>query len=251
VEDVNQSTYFSLLIETEPGEIRAMVFDKPTSQEPAALEMSGELNVPLLSSHKIFRQNYSEVKLSIQTDRFSIVPDAFFDINRLKAIADAAFGFDNEKDEILFSPIKELGVTAIFAIDKSVFSKIKDVFPQAVFFHSSKPFLLSVFNPKNPLTLYVQLASKFVELAVMDREKLLFYNLFPIHEVEDAVYHVLNVCKTLGIENDTIQIELLCGDSNKSFGSWLTKFYPNFKSVQLPSGLKRPTSSLLNLSKCE
>jgi hypothetical protein len=251
VEDANQSTYSSLLIETEPGEIRAMVFDKPNSTSSAVFEISGELNVQLLSSHKIFRQNYSDVRISVQTERFSVVPDAFFDASRVNFVADISFKFDNEKDEILFSPIRELGVNVVFAIDKLVFSKIKEVFPQAIFFHSAKPFLFSVFNPQNSLSLYVQLGSRIVELTIMDKEKLIFYNLFPIHEVEDAVYHVLNVCKTLKIENDTIHVELLYGNANKSFGDWLAKFYPNFKSVHLPGQLKRPTVSLLNLHKCE
>ncbi|MFN3917118.1 MAG: DUF3822 family protein [Flavobacteriales bacterium] len=251
MEGINQATYSSLLIETEPGEIRAMVFDKPADQNPAILEISGELNVQLLSAHKIFRQNYIEVKLSVQTDRFSVIPDAFFDASRLEPVAQVSFGFDEKKDEILFSPIRELGVTTVFAIDKPVFSKIKEVFPQAIFFHSSKPFLLSVFNPQAPLTLYVQLGGKFVELTIMSGEKLIFYNLFFILEIEDAVYHVLNVCKTLKIQNDTIQVELLYEDNNKLFSDWLSKFYPNFQSVKSASRLKCPTVSLLNLNKCE
>lgn len=167
-------------------------------------------------------------------------------------IAAAAFSYFPEKEDLLVSVLKELQLVSISAVEKELMRQLRQKFPQAVICHSSHAFLSSVFEPEQPLTLHLQHSESILEFAIMEKESLLFYNQFLVHAPEDAVYHLLNVCKVLKLEQQAIQLRFYFGDAYPELKKWLDKFFPKVVCIgENTVGLKHPTQSLFSLDKCE
>jgi hypothetical protein len=240
-----------LYLEAEPEAIRAMVFVKGQASLAEYVEFSGGLNASLLGTHKLFRQPYESVKISLQTHRFSLVPEAFFQKDKVEQIAKASFLFDEEKEELLVSHIKPLGVAVVSVAEKALLNEIKSKFPYASVYHSSYPFLSTVYRAGQPLTIHLQCTDKTLEFAIIENERILFYNQFPVHTAEDAVYHLLNVCKTLNIERQAAELLFYFGNVHSELKDWLQKFFPKMVCTEEKQGFKQPTYSIFRLDKCE
>jgi hypothetical protein len=217
----------------------------------------------VLEKDETLNHNFNTVRFLGYTQQSTLVPDAFFDRNKM--VEYLAFNYAGDIDHEIYSNfITPLGLHNVLALPRELVSLIALHFRKVEFMNQTTPFLSNIANHHDSLikpSVYVGLNPGFFDVACTGEGKLKLYNTFQYANECDLLYYVVFVCNQMGF--DTRHIPLyLSGELSARLSHYdiLKLYIPETKYdeiVGIPSlapGLKQLRAvgflNLLNLQMC-
>lgn len=154
-------------------------------------------------SEKVFRK----CSLTFDTDEFTLVPNAFFDVAKGRDLLE----FNTGKPSLLPAhlPLQEMDAVMIFNQDEYV-RELSKQFPNVRIFPTAYLFIKNALAraERDETTLHLSRTSNHSLLAVVKNKKLLLLNHFDVQNEEDILYHASNAAMRLNIDFEHAGIEL-------------------------------------------
>jgi hypothetical protein len=156
----------------------------------------------LFSQYEMLSRKFKNVYFSFESPLFTIVPTELFIPEKSKQLLELVHQLP-DLYEVRFTHVKELNITVIYAMPSSLASNWIDKQPKTIFIGHSAPLVTSCALAKTskdePLILTLLSEGFFVQTITKDKE-LLHCNSFPLYDVNDTVYHLINTCKLLDLD---------------------------------------------------
>jgi hypothetical protein len=187
-------------VESLPGPdyIFIKTFDKDASENL----------VTSLLSHNLFDlKEFYAIRIMIHEAFFTLVPETIFDLRDMKAYLGLSHP-DRLKSKALSNRIASAGAVCVFSMEQTVYFLLKNKFPDSDFCHTSLP-LCNMALHKGMDGCFIQCYQKSIEIAIVKEQKLMLYNIYPIHHENDIVYFILNTYKSIKL--DTLYHPLFIG----------------------------------------
>ena len=146
----------------------------------------------------------------------TLVPNYLFDSNE----AEAYIKFNHGKkanEQIQHHDIKPLNLINVFSCPEMLTNLLRKYQPNIRLFHQTAPFIETVLAAPS-LThspgLAIFFYSRYLDILVVNHQKLLFYNTFQINAPEDTVYYLAGVSNLFNIDLLTTKL-IYAGDLNQ------------------------------------
>jgi len=187
-----------------------------------------------IQSDAFMNKPYKGVNMIYVTRKSVIVPNAIFDKQSLKEIAQANFDI-LPTEEIQFNKLKSISAYNVFVVPSYITTLMVNQFPEINFYHQATPFIENlILNTSDELKVSINLYYDFIDIAVTEKGKLLFYNTFGYQTSTDLLYLVANVCGKLKLEKDVPIV--LSGYIERESNNFklLFKYFSNVSCAEIP-----------------
>ena len=161
----------------------------------------------ILVSDDYFRKRYRKVNIVVPSHKFTLVPAPLFEPSK----AVEYFDFNHTRDEntiILSNRVTLPDAFIIFSLPGELSSMLGSSFPDTPVNIHLRPLLRHIaYGNRNPggRSIHVHLESSFFNLAIFDQGLLKICNSFTYKNTSDILYHVMNVFRQTGIDqNETL-----------------------------------------------
>jgi hypothetical protein len=164
------------------------------------------------SDHQWLKQPFHSIKLLFESNRSTLVPSPLFDEGEKASFSN--FNFTVNEDEIvLFNKLKNLDAYIVFSVPELIIKTTTELFPDHISFCHSGAFIESLLilnkNLKAEKRLFVNTRNNFLDIAILDGRKLLFFNTFKYQSKEDFIYFVIFVFEQLQLNPEEIELILM------------------------------------------
>ncbi len=178
-------------------------------KELSPYEVQRELK-EVLREHNIHEMEISDVVVIHRNPLFNLVPKALFDKNEL-----ANYLKFNTKilatDLIEYDELESYDVVNVFVPYMNINNFVFDLFGEFEFVHNGtillQSLLKSVGNTSEPIC-YINVGYRQMDMIVISRKQLIFYNSFNFHTKEDFVYYLLFSFEQLDLDPENIPLRL-------------------------------------------
>lgn len=211
--DSQHSESCDLLIRIYPKRISYAVVDHETDQLKVLLDSPDEgglIGLKRLMEHDAnLKLSYNQVKISIQTTKFTFIPSELYaesDVDSYALFANPLPG-----DDVLIKEITSLQIKNIAAVDKSLRKYITNNFKAPLIFNQIDPLVessLKLYHTGPKDTLSIHFNSDSFEILVLKDSKLLYYNLFSTESLNEFNYFLLGVIRDLQLKNFNTNVTL-------------------------------------------
>lgn len=193
---------------------------------------------------------YKTIQILIDSPS-SIVPFEHFDEERIEDIYN--FNFPHQKGKVvLYNILPKSNTAIIFAIDKNAYQLLNETFPQAKFYSVETPvieYLVEKSKIRETQKLYVYFHEQTINLYIFNNGKLHFGNNFTYSDLNDALYFILQVWKTQGLNQFTDELHLLGNlpkeeNTRKELHRFIKQVYQNNPTAEF--GLKPEKGNLVS-----
>jgi hypothetical protein len=261
------SEKYDLLIRIYPKRISYAVINQNTDQLKVLVDSPGEGGLKglkkLTDQDPILKLKYHQVKVSVQTPKFTFIPNEIYSESEIDSYA--LFASPVLESDVLIKEISSLKIKNISAIDKSLRKYITGNFTNAIIFNQADPLIessLKFYHSTPKTTLSIQFNSDSFEILVLKDNSLLYYNLFSIESINEFNYFLLGVTRDLQLKSFNTDV-VLSGEitEKQNFYKCVQKYFTHISFAD--SGmLVRQTSifrdviphqffSLISLNLCE
>ncbi|MDR1172884.1 MAG: DUF3822 family protein [Bacteroidales bacterium] len=207
--DISQAESYHLSVQNGPDGLSFCVFNTvinkcivlrnyPISADPSAL--LSECSV-IFECDDLLGLRYKTSSYLWISPRCTLVPDHLFD----QGEADACLEFNHGAmagEQTMQNYIRSVGLYNIFSCPEALAALFRLYQHNINFFHQAMPFIESVVAGMSPSVrgMAVYFYSHYLDIAVVENRKLLFYNTFPINAPEDSVYYLAGVSNLFDID---------------------------------------------------
>lgn len=176
------------------------------------------------SSGLYLQQNYAEVKISVLTPDFSIVPKEFMDADKdpQKWLEFSAEIFQDDRIET--SELNNIDAELIYSYSEDISHILNEKFGHSQIESASAIFINSIVSEDEKAVFFVNLHHGCIEIMLRMDGKLLFYNIFETETREDAVYYILNAYKQLGLDPNKTELYYFGGNLGEESMKMLMNF---------------------------
>jgi len=192
---------------------------------------------------------YKNIQILIDSPS-SIVPFERFDEEKIEDIYN--FNFPHQKGKVvLYNILPKSNTVILFAIDKNAYQLLNETFPQARFYSIETPvieYLVEKSKIRETQKLYVYFHEHTINLYTFINGKLYFGNNFTYSDLNDALYFILQVWKTLGLNQFTDELHLLGNlpkeeNTRKELHRFIKQVYQNNPTAEF--GLKAEKGNIV------
>jgi len=235
------SNFFSAaLIDTDRNKFVALFdyrFPYPLSNDDLTEKILQifEQNKPLLDNH------YDSVVLSFCGFNNTLVPDVFFDADRLDEFYYANHQRQSTEttNKLLFDNLRRISARNIYSVPKSLFDFFNSWYSNLSIFHGATPFIegvLTLHKNTSERTVTVNIQNTYFEMVVNQGGNLLYYNKFNFMSTEDFIYFLVFVYEQLEM-NPESQVLNIAGTTEKNSALIVlaSKYIRHLQFVQRPS----------------
>lgn len=164
----------------------------------------------LFETHKIRKNQFSEVVVIHRNNLFCLVPKALFNkddlANYLKFNAKIL-----ANDHLVYDEIENMEMANVYVPYVNINNYIYDLFGDFEFMHHGtvliKYLINSHGNNKEPIC-YAHIMDGHMDIAVIQNKKLLLYNNFSFTSKEDFIYYLLFTLEQLQLDTETTMLKL-------------------------------------------
>ncbi len=174
-------------------------FDPPATKE-TFLDMVDEV----IKKDAYLQKQYKEVNFIYPSDKFMLMPEKYFERKKLKFY----FEIDNELEngeEIQFNYIPEIKAYLLFGISSDITNFFVNAFPIINFYQQGIPVIrnyLRLSQDADEPTIAVNIIKNFLlDVLVVRKGQVLFYNIYKCHGEQQAVYDIVKVAKEFGFSS--------------------------------------------------
>ena len=157
----------------------------------------------------LLNRDYERAMLEVNTPTM-LVPIQEFDEQSLRELYNATFtGY--ESYALIHQVLPHLNAIVAFAVNKDLRLVVEDHFTDVRFQHVMQPVWSHMLNRSFTGTrrkLYAYFHDKYVDVFSFDKNRFRFSNRFEMTSVNDAVYHILHVWKTIGMDAQSDELYL-------------------------------------------
>ena len=167
----------------------------------------------IIVSEDLLCKHFKNIKIILNISKFTLIPAALFDSDKLKAI----FSFNqnlSENEDVLYYRLPNYELYILFSINKNLKQIFSEWYSGIEFYHQSCPFIqhhLSVNKNNNETKVYIDVAVDCFDIMVIKSSDLLFYNTFNFVNEEDFAYFVMNTYDKLKLNPELVPA-FLSGD---------------------------------------
>ncbi len=166
--------------------------------------------VALFEKHSLHSKKFSEVIIVHRNNLFSLVPKAFFDRNEMPNY----LKFNTKilaTDHIDYDEIEGHDIMNVYVPFVNVNNYIYDLYGEFTFKHNGTVMVESLLkvntSDKEPIC-YVHIAHRQLDITVLAKKKLEFFNSFKFSTKEDLVYYLLFTMEQLNLDTETTKLKL-------------------------------------------
>lgn len=156
------------------------------------------------------QQDYDNVQVLISSPS-SMVPFELFEEERIEELY--SFNFPHRKGScVLYNILSKSNATILYAIDKSAYQLLNETFPHIRYYSVESPvieYLAEKSKIRETQKLYVYFHEHTLNLYIYTNGKLYFANNFTYTDLNDALYFILQVWKSQGLNQFTDELHLL------------------------------------------
>jgi hypothetical protein len=186
-----------------------------------------------IRNHRWLELPYSDIRIYYEAVKSTLVPSPLF-LNEVKENF-ARFNFTTPGNhKVLYDKIQNLDAKIVYELPESFVHLWTDIFPHHTFSCHAGCFidLVLLINKNSPFQkkVFVNVRKSFVDLAVPEGNKLLFFNSFEFRTKEDFIYYMIFVFEQLAINPEETEL-LLSGfiDRNSPLFDILYKYVKNIR----------------------
>jgi len=206
---------------------------------------------------------YKDSRNMLISPRCTLVPEHLFDEND----ADLYLTFNHGKaigEQTLHNHIGLANAYNVFSYPEELMAMLQLYQPNIKLFHHATPLIetsVACMNTSDQINVCVYYYSGYLDITVIEKSKLLFYNTFQINAPEDAVYYYTLALNSLKIDNTSTKLIYAGNIKNMSPEISLLKFYvddatdfdlPDVAySNSISEPLRKEFINLFNLYRCE
>jgi len=165
----------------------------------------------LLQENAIHLSPCESLYLSVDFPYPLLIPAALYSENKKELFY--FWNYYPSSHPLLFADkLNTLDTIVIYPLEKVIASQLNNLFPQAKQLHQLSA-LLPILQKKHhknntERSLFVQIKKTWFDLIIFQEEKLLFFNTFQYHSVEDFLYFLLYSMQLLSIDPEKQKIEI-------------------------------------------
>ncbi|GAC1380942.1 MAG: hypothetical protein NVSMB45_04930 [Ginsengibacter sp.] len=176
----------------------------------------------ILDEKQVLRKTYNKVIISYSFSEFALVPYSLYSEEEHRSILNTLYGTGSDK-MILNDNLPNLEIHNFYSIPLYIHYYVISHFPLAKFNHEVSYLLKN--EPFEATAIQVNFHHSKLVVIVWVNGKLVLANTFFFTAAEDVIYHLLNVCKQLGLDNST---DILVGgmiDNDSALAKEINKYF--------------------------
>jgi len=199
----------------------------------------------LVSQLEWYNTSYRNIRIFIDNEIFTLVPEALFDINQ----AETYLYLVHKKLpnlQVLHNALIKQQTICVFALPQSGYAAIRSVLGNAEIIHQSLLLIQTAteFN-ENDLKqhLLVGIATSYITVLQYHQNEIKFLNTYHVDADTDTVYFILSVAEQLKLQADKFGIYVM-GDisSSSATNGLLKKYIPHVQTMNRFDGIQYPLS---------
>nr|NQU90000.1 DUF3822 family protein [Bacteroidota bacterium] len=166
----------------------------------------------LISGSAWLKLSYSSTQAIIESPKTTLIPQPLFDTEHI----DAHLKFNHPvgiEDTISFDRLPTLDAVNVFACPTSLYELINTWFPDSKTHHFASPLIESLLirnkNREDGYHLYVHVREDFFDIVILNRNRLIFYNMFNYRSHNDFAYYIIYVIEQMKLNPETVDVILL------------------------------------------
>lgn len=201
---------FSFYVSSSPEDFTFIPFPiNPTVSLTANLREAIS-QIPELS------EPYKNIQILVDSPS-TILPFECFEEEKIDQLY--AFNYPHRKNyTVLYNILPKSNATLLFSIDKSAYQLLAEQFPHAYFYSVETPVmehLVEKSKLRETQKLYVYFHGCTIHVYIFNNGKLYFANNFTYTDINDALYFILQIWKSQGLNQLTDELHIL-GDLPKA-----------------------------------
>ncbi|MCH8904908.1 MAG: DUF3822 family protein [Bacteroidetes bacterium] len=169
--------------------------------------------ISLFKEEDLFKLKYKSVRIAIGDIGSTLVPEELYDEDSSKAILNINH-IVNEKDVIQVDTLDLIKARNVYALPKELQALLLNQFENVTLIHASTPLIHSLSGLSLEPALFVHVQKSSIEVIVMEKSNLIFYNHFNYKTPQDFIYHVLYVFEKLELNPENTHLTFM-GEINK------------------------------------
>jgi Protein of unknown function (DUF3822) len=210
--DINSTANYEMSIQVGPGDFSFCLLDlirnkyvllrsfEPEENKyfsPAAME-------EIITKDDFLTRRYRKVNIVMPSPRFTIVPAALFDPGK----RDEYFTYNHLLDEgniIISNKLNDPEAYLVFSVSRSMSDLMAVFYPGMHPFHQVKPLLNHIGHSRKSINgnyIHVHVEKEFFDLIIFDHDLLKFCNSFNYRNINDIIYFVLKVFRSLDLKQE-------------------------------------------------
>lgn len=163
-----------------------------------------------LYPHELLQKQFKNINILIDTPHYTTVPFELFEDEQAETIYHHCHS-QRPGEKVLYNILDRCNTVVLFAIDKSTYTLLKELYPQARIFASISPLIEHMAGKSriggNRKT-FLHLNRRTTDILVFDHGHPLLINTFPTQNHTDCTYYTLNIWEKLQLaqERDELYI---------------------------------------------
>ncbi|MEE4196711.1 MAG: DUF3822 family protein [Bacteroidales bacterium] len=246
--DINLTQSYHLSIQADLNGLSFCILD-PVRNKYIALEHHNfkenqlfedylnELEI-FINHHNLLSKPFKRVKLIWLSRKNALIPDSFFDKDRLKPVLELTQPLD-ELDEIHFQPLKYNDIISTFVVPNLLSNLLIRKFPGIAFYNQQIPLINHIIQNHHTEKAmgFINIQHDFFEFVVTNKGQVLFYNNFKRTTDAEMAYFVLYALEQNQLNKNTLEM-VLSGmiEKHSSLFQTLKKFIKNITFDHRPEG---------------
>jgi len=230
---------FSIL---EPFSLKYLVLKRYQFEPVFNSDMLFEKIEAILQQDPLLQKTYHGVSCIQVDNRSTLLPAALFDKSQLKSYFEFNHALD-DLDELRYNFLKQVDAYLVFPMYHELANLYLKSWLNATFYHQATPFISEVVHTGSlgGKAAHVHFSSGHFDIAVTNKQKLLFHNNFIYRSDEDVWYFILFVFYKLGLEQGSTPLQL-SGEIDKfsERPSMLKRYFRNVKFSSAPAEFQYP-----------
>jgi hypothetical protein len=190
----------------------------------------------LIKSHEWLKLPFDEVKLLIEINKSTLIPDPLFDKNELETYVN--FNFKQQEGlQLNHDIVSTLDAHIVYAYPGKVIECVREFYPELIFkSHSSNLIESLILKYKNAIQqkrTFVHVRRNHLDIIILEGKKLLYFNTFNFRTKEDFIYYVIFVIEQLGLNPEEIDLILLgLIDQQSGLFDMIYKYVRNIRFIE-------------------
>ena len=193
----------------------------------------------IINDDKELKGDFDSVSFMFCTNKCTMVPSIFFDINNLKKYFEFNQHMD-DLDELHYDMINEIDGFNVYTVPNQIAIDISRKFPEVKFFHHATSFIKNNIKQNTSLIgykVFIQLNYDFFDIIITKARDLILFNTFKYKNADDLVFFVCYIFNQFNLSFENVDITLQGNTLDPA--EYENKLGEYFKNVKV----ERPLSS--------
>lgn len=214
-----------------------LAFEKyPLKKINADLTIADQLD-KIVADHEWLGAGFKRVDASIVTERFTLVPSAFFDSTKISDYL--KFNHPVSEDDVIVNDVlRNAEARNVYAMDAKLEKSLKKISSSVRIRHHFSPLIertLSVNKNKTSRRALAHVQNQRFDLVISEGGKLLLANSFTFQTSEDFIYYLLFACEQLKMNPEELDLEITGEiETDSALSSIAKKYIRNVHFGQRP-----------------